>query len=63
MKKSQLAMLFTTAVLVVCGGLLLWKTGFFTAIGSVEEMRDYALFPSLLFLHPMDFGGAGTYPQ
>lgn len=41
MKKSQLAMLFTTAVLVVCGGLLLWKTGFFTAIGSVEEMRDY----------------------
>ncbi len=41
MKRSQWAVALVAALLLAGGGLLLWQTGFFAAMGSLEDMRAY----------------------
>lgn len=41
MKRKWLITLLLAILLVVGGGALLWESGFFAALGSQQEMRDY----------------------
>ena len=42
MKRHKWLLTLLLAVLLLGGGVcLLWRTGFFSSVGSLEDMRDY----------------------
>ena len=42
-RNTALFALLPAVLLCTGGGLFLWKTGFFSAMGSVEALQDYIL--------------------
>ena len=69
MKRHKWLLTLLLAVFLLGGGaFLLWQTGFFSSVGSLEEMRKLyrtlcALFPPVLFPDSTALGGDRTHSQ